>query len=249
VAIGGLGWVPTFPLPTHSTFGAPGAELANGQDLPASPTVAQALAELPPAVERGAATDDDCHVFSRLDGDDLRRAELLGPGQCMRDLPETLWHQSYRRRAFRRVKDGTPTDRRGGPPAGLRRLRSDEPSKAITGGALRDFLHPWENRLLTVRECAVIQTFPVGYHFVGSQAERIQQIGNAVPPRLAKAIAENLRDDLTNSCRECTSSGELLSFVPTLSEGMSPALQRVVDRIQRVYFRKTPSFMQRGLWD
>lgn len=249
VAIGGLGWSPSFPSPTHSTFGAPGAELANGFDLPASPTVNHALSELPPATERGAATDDDCHVFAPLDTEDLQRAELLSPGQCMRDLPEELWHQSYRRRAFRRVKDGTPSERRGGPPAGLRRLRPDEPSKAITGGALRDFLHPRENRLLTVRECAVLQTFPVDFPFFGSQSERIQQIGNAVPPLLARAIAECLRDDLVHRKRERRSRGELLSFVPTLSEGMSPALQRVVSRVRKAYFRKSPSLVQRGLWD
>ena len=61
--------------------------------------------------------------------------------------------------------DGTPTERRGGAPAGLRRLAPDEPSKAITGGALRDFLHPIENRTLTLRECARIQTFPDEWTF------------------------------------------------------------------------------------
>lgn len=249
VAIGGLGWAPSFPAPTHSAFGAPGAELANGFDLPASPTVDQALAGLPSAAVRGSTTDDDCHVFAPLDGDDLRRAELLQTGQCMRDLPESLWHQSYRRRAFRRVQDGTPSERRGGPPAGLRRLKPDEPSKAITGGALRDFLHPRENRLLTVRECAVIQTFPASFQFVGSQAERIQQIGNAVPPLLARALAASLQADLANRPGEVRAKGELLSFVPTLSEGLSPVLQRVVTRIQKTYFGKSPCTVQRGLWD
>jgi len=249
VAIGGLGWAPSFPSPTHSTFGAPGAELANELDLPSSPTVSQVLAGLPPAVMRGMTSDDDCHLFSPLEGDDLQRAQMLGPGQCMRDLPEELWHQSYRRRAFRRVKDGTPTERRGGPPSGLRRLRSNEPSKAITGGALRDFLHPLEDRLLTVRECAAIQTFSGDYQFVGSQAERIQQIGNAVPPLLARAIAENLRMDFSKLNGASFSTGKLLSFVPTLSEGMSPVLHRVVARIRKAFMAKAPTLVQRGLWD
>ena len=57
----------------------------------------------------------------------------LETGETMRDLPEDLKHESYRRRAYRRVMDGTPTEKRGGAPAGIRRLKCDEPSKAITG--------------------------------------------------------------------------------------------------------------------
>lgn len=252
VAIGGLGWAPNFPSPTHSAFGAPGAELANELNLPPTPDIDSALAELPPAVKRGTTTTDDCHIYVPLVGDDLRRAELLKAGQSMQDLPEDLWHQSYRRRAYRRVKDGTPTERRGGPPAGLRRLRADEPSKAITGGALRDFLHPSENRLLTVRECAVLQTFPACYRFIGSQAERIQQIGNAVPPMLARALAASLKNDLKNSDTKIM-EGSLLSFLPTLSNGMSPVLQRVVNRIRQRFRARTlsdrkPQLCQRELW-
>ena len=69
----------------------------------------------------------------------------------MRDLPEELWHESYRHRDYRRVMDGTPVEKRGGAPAGLRRLRADEPSKAITGAAVNKFIHPIENRPLTIR--------------------------------------------------------------------------------------------------
>ncbi|MEO8494931.1 MAG: DNA cytosine methyltransferase [Planctomycetota bacterium] len=78
----------------------------------------------------------------------------------------------HRKRAFRRVMDGTPTERRGGAPAGVRRLRADEPSKAITGGVLREFLHPTEDRPLTLRECATLQTFPTDFHWKGSVSEK-----------------------------------------------------------------------------
>src|SRR5206468_12426062 len=120
-----------------------------------------------------------------LVGVDLERAKALKPGQRMRDLPTELWHDSYRRRANRRVMDGTPTERRGGAPAGVRRLVPDAPSKAITGGSLAEFLHPSEDRSLTLRECARIQTFPDEFTFQGTCAERAQLIGNAVPPLLA----------------------------------------------------------------
>lgn len=78
----------------------------------------------------------------------------------MRNLPTVLQHESYQRRAFRRVVDGTPSEQRGGAPAGLRRLRADQPSKAITGGTTSEFLHPVAHRSLTLRECARLQTFP-----------------------------------------------------------------------------------------
>jgi DNA (cytosine-5)-methyltransferase 1 len=150
----------------------------------------------------------------------------------MKDLPEELWHDSYKRRAFRRVMDGTPTERRGGAPAGIRRLKADEPSKAITGGALRDFLHPTEHRSLTIRECASLQTFPPSFQFFGSETEKIQLIGNAVPPLLASVIGESLKRDLERSRPVIFDGGSLLSFIPTCSTGMSPVLERVCRHVE-----------------
>jgi DNA (cytosine-5)-methyltransferase 1 len=149
----------------------------------------------------------------------------------VRDLPEELWHESYKRRAFRRVMDGTPSEKRGGAPAGIRRLRADEPSKAITGGALRDFLHPTEHRPLTIRECATLQTFPTDFRFWGNDSERIQLIGNAVPPLLAEVIASRLKQDFLNA-RPTDQGGALLSFEPTCASAMSPALERVARQIE-----------------
>lgn len=50
----------------------------------------------------------------------------------------------------------------------------------------------WNNRRLSVRECAAIQTFPDDYVFYGSARSKRKQIGNAVPPLLAKMIVEEL---------------------------------------------------------
>jgi hypothetical protein len=57
---------------------------------------------------------------------------------------------------------------------------------------------PSRLRRLTVEECALIQSFPIGYRFAGKQSSRFHQIGNAVPPLLAFAIAERLRSYLTD---------------------------------------------------
>lgn len=246
IGIGGLGWNPSFPEPTHAAFGAPGSQLANGMRSRATPTLADALAALPPASRSSHDSFAD-HVVIPLNDDDLRRAKLLEQGQTMRDLPEELWHESYRKRAFRRVMDGTPTERRGGAPAGLRRLRADEPSKAITGGVLREFIHPTEHRPLTLRECATLQTFPSDFQFHGSVSEKAQLIGNAVPPLLSQCIAESLRQDLA-AMRPTRRSGALLSFVPTLASGMSPALEEVTRRVKQ---RFTSGAKQKvlQLWD
>ena len=87
IAIGGLGWNPTFPEPTHAAFGAPGADKSNGRALRRTPTLGEALLSLPTASASPIAGITD-HVVRPLDGDDLKRAQLLLPGQWMRDLPE-----------------------------------------------------------------------------------------------------------------------------------------------------------------
>lgn len=232
IAVGGLLWDPSFPAHTHSAFGAPGAHLA-GNHLPQTPTLAHALRGLPRASTKEPGEPHD-HFATPLVGTDLERAEELKPGQTMRNLPKELWHDSYRRRAFRRVMDGTPTERRGGAPAGIRRLAPDEPSKAITGGARAEFLHPTEHRNITLRECARLQTFCDDFIFHGTIPQRTQLIGNAVPPQLAIVFAKALLEDLLEGRPEHT-SGALLSFVPTLSIGMSPALQRVTTAVLSTY--------------
>ena len=224
LAIGGAGWSPSFPAPTHSAFGAPGATRA-ASHLPRTPTLEDALDGLPTARAEQPGVPPD-HFYRPLRDIDLTRARAMAPGQTMRDLPEELWHDSYRRRAFRRVRDGTPTERRGGPPAGLRRLRGDAPSKAITSGARSEFLHPIEHRLLTLRECARIQTFPDDFRFCGTASDRALLIGNAVPPRLGFAIARSLIADLA-AARDDGREGALLSFIPTVADAMSPALADV----------------------
>ena len=53
-----------------------------------------------------------------------------------------------------------------------------------------------ETRRLSCRECAAIQTFPVDVEFTGNPESRYRQVGNAVPPRLARAVAAAVRQTL-----------------------------------------------------
>jgi DNA (cytosine-5)-methyltransferase 1 len=175
---------------------------------------------------RGEAKTVTDHYSPALSGIQFERVRGLRPGQTMKDLPEGLQHESFRRRAFRRVMDGTPVEKRGGAPSGLKRLFADEPSLTITSAATREFVHPIEDRLLTLRECARLQTFPDWFVFTGSAASRIQQIGNAIPPMLARTMAEHIMGSYGFQAGYLCAARPTLRFCLTRSEGMSPALAR-----------------------
>ena len=58
------------------------------------------------------------------------------------------------------------------------------------------FTHPFLDRAITVREAARIQSFPDNFVFVGNKGSQMKQVGNAVPPLLAGAIAEVIMKDI-----------------------------------------------------
>ncbi|MEQ1746579.1 MAG: DNA cytosine methyltransferase [Saprospiraceae bacterium] len=172
--------------------------------------------------DQGLVTD---HFAPSLEAVHLARIQKLKPGQTMKDLPEHLQHPSFKKRALRRVMDGMPSEKRGGAPSGLKRLKSDEPSLTITGSATRELIHPVEDRYLTIRECARIQTFPDSFLFCGSASDKIQQIGNAIPPLLAYVFAKHLLN--IGVCQhQAADKGKLLGFALSKSEGLSPSLQK-----------------------
>lgn len=72
------------------------------------------------------------------------------------------------------------------------RLREDVPSIVVGNFRKNMLIHPWEDRGLSVREAARLQSFPDSYHFRGSIGFQQQQVGNAVPPLLAKALFEHI---------------------------------------------------------
>jgi DNA (cytosine-5)-methyltransferase 1 len=250
IVIAALGRTPVPLTPSHRAFGAPGVWRIGGT-LPGTSTIGEALSSLPSPAS--SAPGQPAHHFTgRISDEDKLRIHALKPGQTMRDLPEELWHDSYRRRANRRVSDGTPTERRGGAPAGLRRLVRDEPSKAITSAASREFIHPDEDRPLTLRECARVQTFPDAFEFVGNRGDIATMIGNAVPPRFAQSIAEAVVRTLAEPAQSLDTEGRLVCFQPTAAEGMSPALAKVVRTVESRYSSgaiiSLPTSEQETLW-
>ena len=90
---------------------------------------------------------------------------------------------------------------------------------------MREFIHASENRPLSLRECARLQTFPDDFAFTGAPASCLQQIANAVPPLLAEVIAAHI----------ATVYGFGVVYEPkrphfqfslTQSNGMGPALKK-----------------------
>lgn len=73
----------------------------------------------------------------------------------------------------------------------LRITNWDRPSDTITASTPE--IHVNKQRRLSVRECAILQSFPDNFIFYGSLTSMYRQVGNAVPPKLAKAIAKELK--------------------------------------------------------
>lgn len=74
----------------------------------------------------------------------------------------------------------------------LTRYHSKKPSLTINTGHRSHFHYKW-NRIPTVRESARLQSFPDDFLFFGNQSDQFKQVGNAVPPMLGQAIAEQLK--------------------------------------------------------
>lgn len=78
----------------------------------------------------------------------------------------------------------------------LKRLVANQPSWTVLAHIGMDgymYIHPTENRTLSVREAARIQSFPDSFEFVGNQQDTYVQVGNAVPPQLAKAMGGSIK--------------------------------------------------------
>lgn len=94
-------------------------------------------------------------------------------------------------------KELWPSDRDNRHSSAYKRLAETQPSVTIdTGNNHSNYFHPLYNRIPTVREAARLQSFPDEFTFLGNRSEQYRQVGNAVPPLLAKVIADELREVL-----------------------------------------------------
>jgi len=116
------------------------------------------------------------------------------------EVGKSYYHSQKMIEGFKRRKE---RNIRNGKGFGWQILDPDKPSFTISARYWKDgadaivMLAPNKTRMLTELECARIQSFPDDYIFVGSKKDRYRQIGNAVPPLLAKAIASEIKGMLT----------------------------------------------------
>jgi DNA (cytosine-5)-methyltransferase 1 len=116
------------------------------------------------------------HLVSRNSQTVLDRYAYIPQGGNWEDIPESLM-KNYADRS--RCHTGI-----------YHRLTENAPSVTIGNYRKAMLIHPWKDRGLSVREAARIQSFPDSYEFKGSIGFQQQQVSNAVPPLLAKAVFE-----------------------------------------------------------
>ena len=155
------------PMPTHDE---------SGRDRrPKWRTLRQALKGL----------DDPEPAFAALSPAAVKVMEQVAPGGNWRELPP-----ESQRKAL-----GKAADSWGGRSGFYRRLSWDTPTPALTTNPISRatmFVHPDENRPLSVREYARIQGFPDDWVFDGGVRDQYVQIGNAVPLAVSEAIGKEL---------------------------------------------------------
>jgi len=148
-------------------------------------TVRQAFDQLASEVD----PNDPLSVPRALPAAVLRRVEAIPAGGNRYDLPPDLQLDCHKKLA---------DEGKSGASGSYARLRWEDPAPTMTTRcttpACGPFLHPELHRPLTLREAAVIQTFPASYQFAGRRGDIERQIGNAVPVKMAAAIAGHLLD-------------------------------------------------------
>ncbi len=159
-------------------------------------TVAESIGHLSPLVQGSSDINDPIHVCSRLSDLNQRRIKASSPAGTWKDWPDELLPDCYRRKSGQKYVDiyGRMSWNKPAPTLTTR---------FITYGTGR-FGHPEQDRGLSLREGALLQTFPQDYHFVpNGQSPLIgtvgRHIGNAVPPLLAQAIGKTIVNHLKNS--------------------------------------------------
>lgn len=128
------------------------------------------------------------HRAARLSPLNIKRIQATPEGGGHRDWPDHLRLSCHRR-------SGGYTDVYG-------RMSWDLPASGLTTRCISysngRFGHPEQDRAISVREAACLQTFPMDFSFSGSLNSKARQIGNAVPVRLAKTVGLHVREHLTN---------------------------------------------------
>jgi len=142
-------------------------------------------------MRRGAPRVPANHYAPNLSPMNLARIARLQPGQDWRDLPRSLLPEGMKRA---KKKDHTRRYSRmtwdGIPRSIITRFRDPKSG---------EYTHPDQDRTISIREAARIQSFPDRFVFEGTRSDQYDQVGNAVPPKLAEAIGREIAACLEGS--------------------------------------------------
>lgn len=129
------------------------------------------------------------HIVTKTTDIAMERFRALKQGQNFHALDESLKMNTY-------------TDAARTQNTIYLRLNYDEPSGTVVNVRKSMWIHPTLDRAISVREAARLQTFPDSFVFCGSKDKQYQQVGNAVPPIMAKSIAKKLAKVLKDNLPE-----------------------------------------------
>jgi DNA (cytosine-5)-methyltransferase 1 len=150
-------------------------------------TVKDAIGELPPIAAGETSEGDPLHSSSSLAEINLERIKHSQPGGTWRDWPSKLRAKCHQKESGKSY------------PSVYGRMEWDKPAPTITtqcyGYGNGRFGHPEQDRAISLREAAIIQSFPQSYRFLDNDREVSFShlgtlIGNAVPPKLGEAIGK-----------------------------------------------------------
>lgn len=151
----------------------------------AAVSVRAAIAALPALTAGESHEEDRLHSAASLTPINLQRIRASKPGGTWRDWPKSLRAECHQRKSGKTY------------PGVYARMSWDEPSPTMTtqcyGYGNGRFGHPEQDRAISLREAAILQSFPANYQFIATDealsfSELGRWIGNAVPVRLAEAI-------------------------------------------------------------
>lgn len=129
------------------------------------------------------------HIITKTTDTAMQRFKAIKQGQNFHSLDDEL-------------KTNTYTDVSRTQNTIYLRLDYDEPSGTVVNVRKSMWIHPTLDRAISVREAARLQTFPDSFVFCGSKDKQYQQVGNAVPPIMAKSIAKKLAKILKDNLPE-----------------------------------------------
>lgn len=173
-----------FPQKSKKTFTVQDAlidlpNLENGQMDESLPykCPANKAGEYAQLMRRGCRTSMQNFVSKNADYV-IERYKYIGQGQNWKAIPESMM-TNYKNK--NQCHSGI-----------YKRLQADKPSVVISNYRKNMLIHPYQDRGLSVREAARLQSFPDNFIFKGSLSHIQQQIGNAVPPLLAKTVFQQI---------------------------------------------------------